>query len=29
MTTDTNKGLEGLSALQGNLQGNEVVAAPA
>ena len=29
MTTDTNKGLEGLSALQGNLQGNEAVAAPA
>jgi small subunit ribosomal protein S9 len=29
MTTDTNKGLEGLSALQGNLQGNEPVAAPA
>jgi small subunit ribosomal protein S9 len=28
MTTDTNKGLEGLSALQGNLQGNEPVAAP-
>ena len=29
MTTDTNKGLEGLSALQGNLQGNEAMAAPA